>query len=145
MKEWKFEVTEQTDLQEIAELLVKESADCNLILLKGELGTGKTTLTKFICNLLNVKDEVSSPTFSLINQYETESGKKVYHFDLYRLEGIEEAFDIGCEEYFNSGELCLIEWPEVAMEIIPENRIEVLIELKGSKRSFNINKNSNVR
>ena len=95
--------------------------------------------------MLNVIDEVSSPTFSLINQYQTADGRRVYHFDLYRLRSIDEVYDIGAEEYFNSNDLCLIEWPEIAEEIISESRVEVNIELKGINRLFNISKFSNVR
>lgn len=145
MEEWHFDVVEISDLEELAKKIIELSNDCNIVLLKGEMGSGKTTLSKNICNLLQVIDEVSSPTFSLINQYETEDGRKVYHFDLYRLKSIDEAYDIGCEEYFNGPDLCLIEWPEIVEEIIPEARIEVNIELEGNKRTFNISKFSNVR
>lgn len=145
MTELKLEVQALSEVEAVAQKLLDLSKDCKIILLRGELGSGKTALTKFICKLLNVKDEASSPTFSLVNQYETESGEQLYHFDLYRLKSIEEAIDIGCEEYFNSGKLCLIEWPEIAMEIIPDEHIDVLIELKGENRWFNISKFSNVR
>ena len=145
MENWQFEITELSDLEKVAVKVLSLTEDCKLVLLKGDLGSGKTALTKFMCKLLNVKDEISSPTFSLINQYETEQGEKVYHFDLYRLEEAVEAYDIGCEEYFNSGNLCFIEWPEIAEEIIPEGRIEVSIEVKGINRTFNISKYSNVR
>lgn len=78
----------------------------------GDLGAGKTTLIKAICAAAGVTDEVSSPTFSLVNQYQTKSGNAVFHFDFYRIKNLEEAYDIGYEEYFDSGNLCLIEWPE---------------------------------
>lgn len=134
------EAKELADLQVVAEKVLELCNDRNIVLLKGELGSGKTSLTKFICKLLKVKEEVSSPTFSLINQYETEGGQAIYHFDLYRLKDPEEALDIGCEEYFNSNDLCLVEWPEIAMELIPEERVEVEIELGENKRTFNIKK-----
>lgn len=145
MEKWQLEAAHVNDLEAVAEKIIHLTEDCNIVLLKGELGSGKTTLTKFICKLLNVKDEVSSPTFSLVNQYGLEDGKRVFHFDLYRLKDADEALDIGCDEYFNSKDLCLIEWPEIAEEILPENRIEISIEIQGNKRLFNISKFSNVR
>ena len=81
-------------------------------LFRGEMGAGKTTLVKEIGQQIKVKSIVQSPTFSLVNPYETESGEIIYHFDLYRLENVHEAIDIGIEEYLDSGHLCFIEWPE---------------------------------
>jgi tRNA threonylcarbamoyladenosine biosynthesis protein TsaE len=78
----------------------------------GDLGAGKTTLIKAICEACGVTTEVSSPTFSLVNQYQTKLENPVFHFDFYRIKNLEEAYDIGYEEYFDSGNLCLIEWPE---------------------------------
>ena len=83
-------------------------------LFRGEMGAGKTTLVKEIGQQLKIKSIVQSPTFSLVNPYETESGEIIYHFDLYRLENVHEAIDIGIEEYLDSGNLCFIEWPERA-------------------------------
>lgn len=76
------------------------------------MGAGKTTLIKAICRKLMVKDEVNSPTFSIVNEYKTENGESVFHFDFYRINKIEEAFDIGYENYFYSPSYCFIEWPE---------------------------------
>lgn len=78
----------------------------------GEMGAGKTTLIKAVCKALQVTDEITSPTFSLVNEYKTATGGTVYHFDFYRIRSIEEAYDIGYEDYFYSGNICLIEWPE---------------------------------
>ena len=83
-------------------------------LFRGEMGAGKTTLVKEIGQQLKIKSLVQSPTFSLVNPYETESGEIIYHFDLYRLENVHEAIDIGIKEYLDSGHLCFIEWPERA-------------------------------
>jgi tRNA threonylcarbamoyladenosine biosynthesis protein TsaE len=97
-------------------------------LFKGEMGAGKTTLVKEIGQQLKIKSIVQSPTFSLVNPYETESGEIIYHFDLYRLENVHEAIDIGIEEYLDSGHLCFIEWPERAEILwnIPHVNIEII-------------------
>ncbi|MCJ7935263.1 MAG: tRNA (adenosine(37)-N6)-threonylcarbamoyltransferase complex ATPase subunit type 1 TsaE [Chryseobacterium sp.] len=87
----------------------------NILLLKGNLGAGKTTFTQFLLKNLGSTDEVSSPTYSIVNEYSTSKGK-VYHFDLYRLKSIEEVYDIGIEEYLDNSFLCIIEWPEVYEE-----------------------------
>ena len=97
-------------------------------LFRGEMGAGKTTLVKEIGQQLKIKSIVQSPTFSLVNPYETESGEIIYHFDLYRLENVHEAVDIGIEEYLDSGHLCFIEWPERAEILwnIPHVNIEIV-------------------
>ena len=93
----------------------------NIILVNGPMGAGKTTLIKAICHVLNVQDIVSSPTFSLVNHYLTQSGKNLYHFDCYRIETAQDALDFGAEEYLYSGDLCFIEWAENIQELIPSN------------------------
>ena len=97
-------------------------------LFRGEMGAGKTTLVKEIGQQIKIKSNVQSPTFSLVNPYETESGEIIYHFDLYRLENVQEAVDIGIEEYLDSGHLCFIEWPERAEILwnIPHVNIEIV-------------------
>ncbi|MDR2235675.1 MAG: tRNA (adenosine(37)-N6)-threonylcarbamoyltransferase complex ATPase subunit type 1 TsaE [Chryseobacterium sp.] len=87
----------------------------NILLLKGNLGAGKTTFTQFLLKSLGSNDEVNSPTYSIVNEYNTPKGK-IYHFDLYRLKNIEEVYDIGIEEYLDNAFLCIIEWPEVYEE-----------------------------
>jgi tRNA threonylcarbamoyladenosine biosynthesis protein TsaE len=91
----------------------------NIILMHGSMGAGKTTFIKAIAKQLGVKDMTSSPTFSIVNEYQTGDGKPLYHFDLYRLNSEEEAYDMGIDEYFYSGSLCLIEWPEKTPNLIP--------------------------
>ncbi|MCB9187360.1 MAG: tRNA (adenosine(37)-N6)-threonylcarbamoyltransferase complex ATPase subunit type 1 TsaE, partial [Flavobacteriales bacterium] len=98
---------------------------------------GKTTLIKQFCQFLGIEDEVSSPTFSLVNEYESNIGP-VYHFDLYRIRSVEELYDIGYEDYFFSGYLCLVEWPEMASEIIPENHISVRIRVENYQRIITV-------
>ena len=92
-----------------------------VVLVYGEMGAGKTTLIKAICHTLGVTDEVSSPTFALVNEYQSGSGEPIYHFDLYRLTAEEEALDFGVDEYLDSGHLCLVEWPEKIVNFLPLN------------------------
>ncbi|NOZ46182.1 MAG: tRNA (adenosine(37)-N6)-threonylcarbamoyltransferase complex ATPase subunit type 1 TsaE [Chlorobi bacterium] len=107
----------------------------NIIAFYGDLGAGKTTFIKAICNLMKIKDKVSSPTFSLVNEYKKPDGQSVYHFDFYRINDIEEAYDLGYEEYFYSQNLCLIEWPEKIEILLPENCLRVRItEIEQGKR-----------
>ena len=108
-----------------------------IILFSGEMGAGKTTLIKEFCKSIGVKDEVSSPTFSLVNEYESAIGP-VYHFDLYRIHSEEELYDIGYEDYFFSGYLCLIEWPEMASGIIPEKHVMVNIRVVNDERLITV-------
>ena len=98
-----------------------------IIAFTGEMGAGKTTFIKALCKQLGVKDTTSSPTFSLVNEYENNAGQKIYHFDLYRLKNEMEAFDIGVEEYFDSHELCLVEWPEKLGRLTPEQHLKIRI------------------
>lgn len=102
------------DWQEIVDTIIPQLQH-NILLLKGNLGVGKTTFTQFLLKNLGSTDEVNSPTYSIVNEYNTPKGK-VYHFDLYRLKNIEEVFDIGIEEYLDNAFLCIIEWPEVYEE-----------------------------
>ena len=100
----------------------------SIILFDGSMGIGKTTLIKALCKQLNVIDTVSSPTFSLINEYKTRDGKSMYHFDCYRLETPEEAYDFGAEEYLDSGSICLIEWAEKIQPLLPQELHRVKLE-----------------
>lgn len=102
----------------------------------GEMGAGKTTFIKAICEELGVKDGMSSPTFSVINEYHTSSGEKIFHFDFYRIKSESEVFDMGYEEYFYSGNYCFIEWPEKIEHLLPENCVRVKIEVVGNERKI---------
>jgi tRNA threonylcarbamoyladenosine biosynthesis protein TsaE len=97
---------------------------------QGSMGAGKTTLIKAICEELGVKESVTSPTFAIINEYKDREGDSIYHFDFYRINKLEEAFDFGYEDYFYSGNLCFIEWPEIVESLLPENCVKVTIEEK---------------
>lgn len=93
----------------------------------GKMGVGKTTFIKAICEELNVEDIITSPTFAIINEYESKTIGNIYHFDFYRIKKIDEVYDMGYEDYFYSGNLCFIEWPELIEELLPENTIKVKI------------------
>ena len=109
-----FNITKLEDWQNVVEEILPQ-LEHSILLLKGNLGAGKTTFTQFLLKDLGSEDEVNSPTYSIVNEYNTLKGK-VYHFDLYRLKNIEEVFDIGIEEYLDNAYLCIIEWPEVYEE-----------------------------
>ncbi|MBR2380295.1 MAG: tRNA (adenosine(37)-N6)-threonylcarbamoyltransferase complex ATPase subunit type 1 TsaE, partial [Paraprevotella sp.] len=94
----------------------------------GKMGVGKTTFTKAICKCLGVEDVINSPTFAIVNEYRSDSGELIYHFDFYRIKKLEEVYDMGYEDYFYSGALCFIEWPELIEDLLPENAVKVTIE-----------------
>ena len=96
--------------------------------LYGKMGVGKTTFTKALCEELGVLDVINSPTFAIVNEYEDGQGGPIYHFDFYRIKRLSEAYDIGFDEYLDSGHLCLIEWPELIEELLPEETVRVRIE-----------------
>ena len=120
----------QDDLGEVAKGFLGKAGHCPVWLFHGEMGAGKTTFIKSLCVGLGVKDAMSSPTFSIINEYQTADNKKIYHFDFYRIKNEAEAYDIGTEEYFYSGELCLIEWPEKISSLIPAEYADVSITVE---------------
>lgn len=102
--------------------------DVRVFAFYGKMGAGKTTFTKAVCEALGVEDVINSPTFAIVNEYEAASGRPIYHFDFYRIKKLSEAYDMGCDDYFYSGNLCFIEWPELIEEILPEETICVTIE-----------------
>ena len=126
------------NLSEVATELIS-SAKNKTLLFYGQMGVGKTTLIKEICKQLGVLDTISSPTFSLVNEYETSKIEKVYHFDFYRIAQEEEALDIGIEEYFDNNDWCLIEWPENIENLLPLNAVEIHLSiLKDQNRNIQI-------
>ncbi|MFL9833193.1 tRNA (adenosine(37)-N6)-threonylcarbamoyltransferase complex ATPase subunit type 1 TsaE [Chryseobacterium terrae] len=106
-----FQINQINDWQKVVESILPELKH-NILLLKGNLGAGKTTFSQFLLKNLGSNDEVSSPTYSIVNEYNSPKGK-IFHFDLYRLKNIDEVYDIGIEEYLDNAFLCIIEWPEV--------------------------------
>lgn len=125
------------DLEQAAQELLDFSNGMKVILFYGEMGSGKTTFIKAICKALGVKENTSSPTFSIVNEYLSDTNNVIYHFDFYRLKNEQEAYDMGCEEYFYSDNYCFIEWPEKIPSLIPEQAVSVSIEvLENEKRVF---------
>lgn len=132
-----FTLTSESDLQIVVPELVKLLTQ-NLILLKGEMGAGKTTFVKYLVKELIDYDLATSPTFSIINEYSINNSDPIFHMDLYRLESIEEALNIGIEEYLDSGKLCIIEWPELIEPILPQEYHVIEIKhLSEKERSIN--------
>jgi tRNA threonylcarbamoyladenosine biosynthesis protein TsaE len=104
------------------------------LLFYGEMGVGKTTLIKEICQQLGILDNISSPTFSLVNEYQTSKEEKVFHFDFYRIEEEEEALDIGIEEYFDSDAWCLVEWPENIENLLPLDAVQIHLSISDDEQ-----------
>jgi tRNA threonylcarbamoyladenosine biosynthesis protein TsaE len=121
------------DIEHVAERLLEAAGDATVWLFYGDMGAGKTTLIKATCKKLGVESPMNSPTFAIVNEYEGH-GKVFYHFDFYRLKNEEEAYDIGVEEYLDSGRLCLIEWPERIPSLLPSSRFEIRLEIENATR-----------
>jgi tRNA threonylcarbamoyladenosine biosynthesis protein TsaE len=133
-----FRATQLTELPEIAVHVAQLLPARGVILFEGEMGAGKTTFIRALCQVLGVVDEVSSPTYSLVNEYHSASGMKVYHFDLYRLHDPSELLAIGVEEYFTEPALCLIEWPDRLGYLRPNDAIVIGIEDCGDYREISL-------
>ena len=122
------------DLASASRAFLPYTAQYSCISFWGGLGAGKTTFIRALCQQLGVTDTVTSPTFSLINEYHCESGNIVYHFDFYRLTTLQEATDIGVEDYFCLPNLCLIEWPALVAPLLPDDTLDVAIEVSSDGR-----------
>lgn len=132
-------IDSQSELRNVADAIIQNLDGRSIVAFYGQMGAGKTTLIREIVALLGSEDVVTSPTFALVNQYSTADGDAVYHFDFYRINKLEEAFDLGYEEYFYSGDLCLIEWSEKIGELLPEDVMTVTIHVNSeSSRTFEI-------
>lgn len=115
-------------IQEAAREFIGQMGDDTVFAFYGKMGAGKTTFIKALCKLLGVEDEVNSPTFAIINEYRSETtAELIYHFDFYRIKKLEEVYDLGYEDYFYSGALCFIEWPELVEELLPLDAKKVTI------------------
>ena len=112
-------------IQHMGEALIQNMGDAHVFAFYGKMGAGKTTFVKAICEELGVEDVITSPTFAIINEYEGD--ETIYHFDFYRIKKLEEVYDMGYEDYFYSGALCFIEWPELIEEILPDDAVRVSI------------------
>lgn len=118
---------ELDELGNVSEALLRLGADTSVWLFEGQMGAGKTTLIKALCSHLGVTTHVQSPTFSLVNEYDAE-GRTIYHFDFYRIKDETEALDMGLEEYFDSGDLCFVEWPGKVENLWPLNYMQLHLE-----------------
>ena len=126
------------ELDKIAKALLEAFGNHKKVVFFGEMGVGKTTLIKSICKALNVQDVVTSPTFSVVNEYHNKKGELIYHFDFYRVKSEEEIYDLGYEEYFFTNSYCFVEWPEIALGLLPKERIEVKITKYKKARIINL-------
>lgn len=120
------------ELLPIARTILNDTGGGQVFAIEGKMGAGKTTFIKALCDVLGVRENVSSPTFSLVNEYGDANGQPVFHFDFYRIKKIDEVFDIGYEEYFYSNRYCFIEWPEMVLELLPESYVYLIIEVNDS-------------
>ena len=134
----KIKIDSLSDLPQVAQAVIDSLDGRSVVVFRAGLGAGKTTLISRIVALLGAEDTVTSPTFALVNQYEG-TQHRIYHFDFYRIERMEEVFDFGYEEYFYSGDLCLVEWPEKIEALIPDDAMVVSIEVgDDEEREFTI-------
>ena len=116
-------------IHEAAREFIAAMGDNTVFALYGKMGAGKTTFVKALCEELGVTDVITSPTFAIVNEYRSdETGELIYHFDFYRIKKLSEEYDMGYEDYFYSGALCFIEWPELVEELLPGNAVKVTIE-----------------
>lgn len=115
------------DLPRAAKVFLEKKGPATVVAFYGSMGAGKTTFITALCRAMGVRDDVNSPTFTIVNEYRDGGGEPVYHFDFYRINRLSEAMDIGLFEYFDSGRLCLIEWPEMIEELLPEETLKVQI------------------
>lgn len=123
-------------LPEVAKTIARSIDDGDTVLLEGDMGAGKTTLAKYLVRALGSADQVSSPTFSIVNQYAAQDGKTIYHFDFYRMDDPAEAFDMGYEEYFYGGCICIVEWGEKVEGLLPEKVSRIRIEKTTAGRNI---------
>ena len=122
-----FKINNLSEINIVAKQFIDRIGNEKVFAFYGSMGAGKTTFIKAVCEELGVQETVSSPTFAIINEYKDGEGNSIYHFDFYRIHKLEEAFDFGYEDYFYSGNLCFIEWPELVESLLPENTVKVYI------------------
>lgn len=122
-------ITSLDTIHEAARQFIAAMHDSTVFAFYGKMGAGKTTFVKALCQELGVTDVINSPTFAIVNEYRADqTGELIYHFDFYRIKRIEEVYDMGYEDYFYSGALCFIEWPELVEELLPEDAVRVSID-----------------
>lgn len=125
----KIKIESLEEISAAARQFIDVIGDRSVFAMYGKMGAGKTTFIKAVCEELGVTDVINSPTFAIVNEYRSdETGELIYHFDFYRIKKLEEVYDMGYEDYFYSGALCFIEWPELVEELLPEDAVKVTIE-----------------
>jgi tRNA threonylcarbamoyladenosine biosynthesis protein TsaE len=122
-----FTIQSLETIDEVAAAFLKQYNNHRIIAFYGEMGAGKTTFIKALCKAMKVEDTVNSPSFAIINEYHTDADEVIFHFDFYRLKRLEEAYDLGYEDYVYSGNYCFIEWPSKIEELLPPLRLDVTI------------------
>ena len=136
----KIKINTLDEIQQAAQQFKEAMGDNTVFALYGKMGAGKTTFVKAVCEALGVEDTVASPTFSIVNEYRANTGELVYHFDFYRIKKLEEVYDMGYEDYFYSGAVSFIEWPELIEELLPMDAVKVTIEeQEGGTRLISMN------
>lgn len=121
-------ITSLEQIHDAARQFIEAMGDNTVFAFYGKMGAGKTTFIKAVCECLGVEDVINSPTFAIVNEYRSGSGELIYHFDFYRIKKLEEVYDMGYEDYFYSGALCFIEWPELVEDLLPDDAVKVSIE-----------------
>ncbi|EFB93158.1 tRNA (adenosine(37)-N6)-threonylcarbamoyltransferase complex ATPase subunit type 1 TsaE [Prevotella bivia] len=121
-------ISKLEEINEAAKLFISAISKDNVFAFYGKMGAGKTTFIKAICEELGVEDVITSPTFAIVNEYTDGKGSPIYHFDFYRIKKLDEVYDMGYADYFDSGNLCFLEWPELIEDLLPENVVKVTIE-----------------
>jgi tRNA threonylcarbamoyladenosine biosynthesis protein TsaE len=129
-----FKIQKPEDWDMASAFLLKSCPQTRVFTFSGQMGAGKTTFIKALCRQLGVTENTSSPTFSIINEYARTGNSKIIHFDFFRIKDPSEAYDLGCEEYFWSENICMIEWPEKIPDLIPAEAININITLNGTER-----------
>ena len=133
----KLKIKSLETINNTAQQFIDQIGNRTIFAFNGNMGAGKTTFIKAICEVMGVKDTVNSPTFSIVNEYEAADGRLIYHFDCYRINKIQEALDLGAEEYLYSGNLCFIEWAENIAPLLPDSIVNVdIAELENGEREI---------
>ncbi|MDO5523155.1 MAG: tRNA (adenosine(37)-N6)-threonylcarbamoyltransferase complex ATPase subunit type 1 TsaE [Bacteroidia bacterium] len=134
-----FKINNISEINNVAKQFITQTKNEKVFAFYGSMGAGKTTFIKAVCEELGVRETITSPTFAIINEYKDKDERSIYHFDFYRINKLEEAFDFGYEDYFYSGNRCFIEWPELVEPLLPEHTVKVRIaETENGKRIIEI-------
>ena len=137
------EIKDTDHIHEAARTFIERMGNATVFAFYGSMGAGKTTFIKAVCEELGVTDVINSPTFAIVNEYQAASGELIYHFDCYRIAKLAEALDMGCEDYFDSGSRCFIEWPENIAPLLPDDTVTVRITVNDDdSRLISVDSNS---